>query len=184
MSLQTSVLLRPAEVADSSAIARIHVAGWQSAYRDIVADEHLDSLSIDQRQAFWKQQLHHDPCLLYVAEDAVRGIVGFAYAGAHHGNFREFRGEIHAIYVLDQFQRHGIGRQLFFHAAAALQQAEYPSMMVWALKQNPYRKFYERLGGKLLGEEVTCIGNRELVQVAYGWPEVSAVVPKAVAAGL
>jgi GNAT superfamily N-acetyltransferase len=167
-------LIRPASLADSLAIARIHVAGWQSAYRGIVADEHLDSISIDQRQAFWKQQMHHDPCLLFVAEDPVRGVLGFAFAGAHHGNFREYTGEIHAIYVLDQFQRRGLGQLLFKHAMRALTDARFPNMMVWALRENPYRKFYERMGGTLLGVEVTCIGNRELVQVAYGWKEIVA----------
>lgn len=165
-------LIRPACLPDALAIARIHVAGWQSAYRGIVADEHLDSLSLAQKQAFWKQQMHHDPCLLFVAEDPTRGVIGFAFAGPHHGNFREYTGEIHAIYVLDQFQRRGLGKLLFKHATTALAQARFPNMMVWALKQNPYRTFYERLGGKLLGEEVTCIGNRELVQVAYGWKEI------------
>ena len=179
MSLQTTAVLRPATLADALAIARIHVAGWQSAYRGIVADEHLDSISIDQKQAFWRQQLHHDPCLLYVAEDAARGILGFAYAGAHHGHFDEYRGEIHAIYVLEQFQRHGIGRKLFYQAAVALLQAGFPSMMIWALKQNPYRKFYERMGGKLLGEETTAIGGREMLQVAYGWPDLAAIGPQA-----
>jgi ribosomal protein S18 acetylase RimI-like enzyme len=165
--------IRPASTADASAIARIHVAGWQSAYRDILPDEHLDSLSIDQRQAFWKQQLHHEPCLLFVADDPKRGVVGFAYAGAHHGNFKEYRGEIHAVYVHEQFQRHGLGRALFRHAAAALAAGRYDNMMVWALKLNPYRKFYERLGGKLLGEETTCIAGRELLQVAYGWNDLA-----------
>lgn len=176
MSLQQNLVLRPAVNADSSAIARVHIAGWQSAYRGIIADEYLDSLSIDQRQAFWRQQMHHEPCLLQVAEEPARGVIGFAYAGAHYGSFHEYRGEIHAIYVLDQFQRHGLGRQLFAAAAAALLTANFQTMMVWALKQNPYRKFYERLGGQLLGEETTCIGNRELIQVAYGWPDLGAVV--------
>jgi GNAT superfamily N-acetyltransferase len=176
MSLKTTAVLRPATLADALPIARIHVAGWQSAYRGIVADEHLDSLSIDQKQAFWRQQLHHDPCLLYVAEDPARGIIGFAYAGAHHGHFGEYRGEIHAIYVLDQFQRHGIGKRLFHQAAAALLQSHFQSMMIWTLKQNPYRKFYERMGGKLLGEETTAIAGREMLQVAYGWPDLAAIV--------
>jgi len=173
---QMTAVLRPAALADASAIARIHVAGWQSAYRGIVSDEHLDAISIDQRQAFWRQQLHHDHCLLYVAEDPARGIIGFSYAGGHHGSYPEYRGEIHAIYVLEQFQRHGIGRLLFQQAAAALLEANFNSMMIWALKQNPYRQFYERLGGKVLGEEVTCIGGRELVQMAYGWPDIAAVI--------
>ena len=44
--------IRPASTADASAIARIHVAGWQSAYRDILPDEHLDSLP---QARYWQQ---------------------------------------------------------------------------------------------------------------------------------
>lgn len=168
-------VIRPASLADAPAIARIHVAGWQSAYRGILPDEHLDSLTIDQRQAFWKQQLHHEPCLLFVVDDPQRGVIGFSYAGRHHGNFSEYRGEIHAIYVLEQFQRRGLGKQLFRHAAAALRDERYANMMVWALQRNPYRKFYERLGGVLLGEETTCIAGCELQQVAYGWSDLSSL---------
>ena len=168
--------IRPASTSDASAIAGVHVEGWQTAYRGILTDEYLDSLSIDQRVAFWKQHLHREPHLIFVAEDPRRGIVGFAFAGHHHGSFGEYQGEIHAIYVLEQYQRHGIGRALFHQSAAALAEADYSGMMIWALKQNPYRRFYEKLGGKLLGEETTCIGNRELQQVAYGWPQIAAVV--------
>jgi GNAT superfamily N-acetyltransferase len=166
-------ILRPASTSDAHAIARIHVAGWQSAYRGILADEHLDSISIDQRQAFWKQQLHHDGCLLFVVDDPRHGVTGFAFAGPHHGNLNQYRGEIHAIYVLEQFQRRGLGQQLFRHTVAALREARYRNMMVWALKQNPYRQFYERLGGQIVGEELTCIGGRELLQVAYGWNDLA-----------
>lgn len=169
------ITIRPASLADAPAIAGVHVDGWQTAYRGILTDEYLDALSIAQRVAFWKQQLHREPHLIFVAEDPRRGIVGFSFAGHHHGSFGDYQGEIHAIYVLEQFQRHGIGRALFHQAAAALAEAEYNGMMIGALKQNPYRRFYEKLGGQLLGEETTCIGNRELQQVAYGWPQIAVV---------
>lgn len=46
-------------------------------------------------------------------------------------------------------------------------------MMVWVLKNNPARGFYERLGGKYLYEKPIQIGAEELMEVAYGWRDLS-----------
>lgn len=43
------------------------------------------------------------------------------------------------------------------------------SMMVWVLKDNPARGFYERLGGGYLYEKTIEIGKDTLVEAAYGW---------------
>jgi RimJ/RimL family protein N-acetyltransferase len=53
--------------------------------------------------------------------------------------------------------------KLFGHANA----------MVWTLKDNARaRRFYERLGGRPLGERQERIGGVDLAEVAYGWPAI------------
>ena len=44
---------RAARVADARAIAEIRILGWQSAYRGLVGDEHLDAMSVDSDTARW-----------------------------------------------------------------------------------------------------------------------------------
>jgi len=164
-------VIRSAVWDDALAIARIHVAGWQSSYRGIFSDNDLATISLDQRHGLWRQNLQQERCLLFVADHPHRGLVGFAYAGPNRGLYAKYQGEIIALYVLDEFQGQGIGRQLFHRAAQALRAAGYEGLIVWALKENAHRRFYERLQGKLLGEAPTSVGGGTLLQVAYGWEQ-------------
>jgi hypothetical protein len=43
------------------------------------------------------------------------------------------------------------------------------------LEANPSRAFYERLGGVLTGQEPITIANLNLIEVAYGWPDIRAL---------
>ena len=57
-----------------------------------------------------------------------------------------------------------------------LQRREFNSMLVWVLKDNPCRAFYERLGGAPAGEKEIEIGGKKLVEVAYGWSDLDALM--------
>jgi hypothetical protein len=37
------------------------------------------------------------------------------------------------------------------------------------LKRNPYRRFYQKLGGRILGEETIEIGGVPFQELVYGW---------------
>jgi hypothetical protein len=49
--------LRAATSADADAIARLHAASWQSAYRGIVPDVFLDADLVGERTAYWEQKM-------------------------------------------------------------------------------------------------------------------------------
>lgn len=48
----------------------------------------------------------------------------------------------------------------------------YKLIVIWVLKENPACRFYERLGGRLTAEKVIEIGGKQLVDVAYVWPDL------------
>ncbi len=50
---------------------------------------------------------------------------------------------------------------------------EISSMLVWVLAENPARRFYEKLGGKLVTTGSYSIQSVELAQVAYGWLDIA-----------
>jgi hypothetical protein len=54
---QMEFIVRPATVEDAPAIAAIHVRVWQYAYRGIVPDSFLDSLSSERRTDQWMAAL-------------------------------------------------------------------------------------------------------------------------------
>ena len=71
----------------------------------------------------------------------------------------------------------GYGRLLVTQVAHDLASRGYRSLVIWVLKDNPARRFYERLGGRLAAEKVVEIGGRPLLDVAYVWPDLAVFGP-------
>jgi ribosomal protein S18 acetylase RimI-like enzyme len=87
---------------------------------------------------------------------------------------RGFSGEISAIYVLRSHQRGGVGRSIMGIMAQTFFEQGRTAASLWVLRENVMaRGFYERLGGAILGEQQDARPNETLVEVAYGWPDVS-----------
>jgi GNAT superfamily N-acetyltransferase len=164
------MIIRRAEPEDADAIARVQVDTWRSAYADLIPAAVLDGLSYKQRSRYWRGFLSKEARgFMGVAEDSHAGVVGFACCGPNREEPLHYQGQLYAIYVLEEHQRLGIGHQLFEEARKWLSKRALDSMIVWVLRENPYRKFYESLGGELVGERTINVGEAESREVAYGW---------------
>jgi GNAT superfamily N-acetyltransferase len=166
--------IRDATVEDADGIARVHVTAWQETYRGLMSDEFLDRLSVEQRAKRWKQTLS-DPADVYhrvIVAGNDNEIVGFANYGKNRSDDAEYRGELFAIYVLKKFQGQGIGRELVKRVAQGLLAQDISSMLVWVLAKNPYRRFYESLGGVRLREQMIDFAGESLREKAYGWRDI------------
>jgi GNAT superfamily N-acetyltransferase len=165
------VEIRTACASDAAAIARVHVDSWRTTYRGIVPDDFLAALSYEQRERMWRDILSPAPrsSFVSVAEDPGGQIVGFASGGPARDADHDYSGEVYAIYLLQDQQRHGLGRRLIRALVQQLVQAGMTSLLVWVLADNPARKFYEALGGQYVYDKQVSLGNARLVEVAYGW---------------
>ena len=162
-------VVRPAELDDAAAIARVHVETWRTAYRGLLPDDFLASLSESMYSERWRRTLSDATNRVYVAESA-QGVIGFASGGRERAGEDEFGGELYAIYVLQEAQGHGHGRRLVQAVAGGLRELALPDMIVWVLRENaPARGFYERLGGEYVREQPITIGSAVLQEVSYGW---------------
>jgi len=173
--MDSEIIIRVGRVGDAAPIARVHVDTWRSAYRNLIPDEILAGLSYELRARFWRGQLSNPDFhgYLYVAEHPQSGIVGFASGGPNRDAPNEFQGELYAIYILDRYQRRGVGRRLFQRAARWLWDKGFHSMIVWVLEANPSRAFYESLGGALVAKRDISIRGARLTEVGYGWRDLS-----------
>lgn len=172
---QELVVIREAASADAAGIARVHINSWQSTYRGIVPEAYLGSLDYSERTVRWKSLLSEPGSAnaIYVAEAQQEGVVGFASGGPERSGDPIYRGELYAIYVLPEYQRIGLGIRLAEAIVDPLVRAGLDSMMVWVLADNqPARRFYQRLGGKLLRTQTIEIGGIGLEEVAYGWEDI------------
>jgi GNAT superfamily N-acetyltransferase len=78
---------------------------------------------------------------------------------------------LYAIYLLENYQRQGIGNQLVRNVVQELHTFIIFSLFVWVLEDNPSRFFYERLGGQVIYEQVITIGGVQVKKVGYGWKD-------------
>lgn len=173
-----NIRVRRAMPADAEAIQRIHSDTWLTAYREIIPDSHLEKLVHDHRFSFWLDSLGHPDgsTFIYVAQDSTDRIVGFAAAGPSRAAHLPYEMELYAIYVLPGQQGAGVGRSLLNEVARELLSRGVKSMLLYVLKDNPSRRFYERLGGQLLEERQVEIDGETFADVVYGWRDIAPLI--------
>ncbi len=168
--------IRKALPEDAAKIARVHVDAWRTTYRGIVPDDYLALLSYEQRTEVWTrhiQETSQGKFFIYVAEEEVGHIAGFAGGGISRKDTPDYLGELYAIYILQEYQRRGIGRELTRTAVENLLKMKLDSMLIWVLAQNMLaRSFYEALGGQLVRHSQHEIGGVPYEDVAYGWLDI------------
>jgi ribosomal protein S18 acetylase RimI-like enzyme len=144
-------MIRAAVPADAPAIAALHVAVSQEAYRDLAPPETMQRLNLAHRTARWTEMLEQGRRVALVAERDGK-IVGIGSAGAASVPELGARGEILHLYVDPAHARAGIGRALMRHLARALQIRGHNSVALGVVAGNqPAIDFYRKLGGRLAG---------------------------------
>ncbi len=170
------MIVREATQNDVPAIARVHVDTWRTTYRGILPDEYLANLSYERRANGWHQILNHasnDGNFTYIAEAEAGELIGFANGGMERTGDPVYKGELMAIYILQNHQGKGIGCHLTRTVAERLHLSGINSMLVWVLVDNPACQFYAALGGKLIYEKELEIAGKSLIEVAYGWVDTN-----------
>ena len=99
--------------------------------------------------------------------------MGFAAGGNERTAELGCDGELYAIYLRQDAQRKGLGALLVRHVSQWLVTRGFGSMAVWVLDLNPSRRFYEHLGGNLIGKKTIERGGQRFLEVAYGWQNLN-----------
>jgi GNAT superfamily N-acetyltransferase len=164
--------MRVAEPSDAEAIAVVHVEAWRWAYRGLVPDAFLDSLSVDARRRLWEGALESDesPQRVLVWDEAPLGAPTDVRGFVSYGPARDPKSdaaEIYAIYVTERDAGRGIGTALHDEALHALREAGYDRALVWLLEINERgRAFYARHGWAPDGaSEQRPFGDEERVEI-------------------
>jgi ribosomal protein S18 acetylase RimI-like enzyme len=168
--------IREANLDDAAGIAKVRVATWQATYQGIVPDDFLRGLSYERTAERWRKTFWEDRApgvAVFVAENQAQEIVGIAICGPEQSQDPIYQGEIYVLYVLPQYQNQGIGRRLVAACVGHLTgRLAFETMLIWVIAENPYRKFYESLGGRMIGEKSKEIGGKLISEVSYGWEEI------------
>ena len=167
--------IRSADVDDAAAIAAVQVASWQTTYPGIVAQSYIDGLSVAERTIAWERRMRSEPNAApetVVAEIAPGAVVGFASGGRLRAPHPGFDAELHAIYLLSNAQRRGLGRQLTTEWARRAVARGFHAAIARVLAGNPAWRFYERLGARRVKEGTLDLGGQPYPEIWYGWDDL------------
>ena len=138
------MIVRRARLDDAKAIGTIHVHSWQVAYQGIVPLAFLESLSIEQREGVWRQNLEQGASETWVAEDRAQVLGWVSVARSRDSDALPTTGEVWAIYVDPSYWRRGVGQRLWREAEEQLGAAGFSEVTLWVLKENAQAiAFYE-----------------------------------------
>ncbi len=155
------ITIRQASAKDARQIAEIIVEDWKAAYRGVIEDAYLDSLSVEERCA---REVGRYAQYTVAAEG--EKVLGLAWNELTDGEDTDC--EIVALYVRYADRNRGIGKALFRNAADDFRAAGRKRMIVWCLRDNlEARKFYEAMGGKEHRAGSHIWGAREYPMVSY-----------------
>lgn len=143
--------IRPALPDDATAVAAVHVASWQGAYRGVFPDEVLDGPELAVSRLRQWQQILGDPqpgAVDLVAEDDTGQVVALLHAGpTRDEDGGPQTAEVRAIYASPDAWGTGAGRELMSTALDRLREAGWTDVTLWVLGSNERaRRFYARAG--------------------------------------
>ena len=164
--------IRRASRQDAAAIAYVQVASWRSTYAGIVPDTYLAAMDPEALARMWDLLIEAGKDFFFVAEDE-SGVFGFISGGPIRESVDAYDAELHTVYLLRDRQGHGTGRLLVETLVREMRAAEFRSMIVWVLAQNPAVHFYKRLGAIEISARNVNIGGVLLDDLVLGWPDLS-----------
>ena len=173
-------MLRQAGAADAAGIAHVHRDSWRTTYAGILPLDVIAAHAGRRSAAEWGRRLALGTAgsSAWVAQRSGR-IVGFASCGPARHRLEGLEAEIYALYVLQEHQRRGIGRELVRECARHFVRQGQFGFYLWVLKANRARMFYEALGGQEIGEKTERLGLHSFAEIAYGWHDLTALVSPA-----
>ena len=158
------------------AVATVHVRSWRESFAGLVPQSFLDKMSVEKRTAAFAAGFLDDSYKMYVAENTEGVIVGFADCGESRESIEGYEAELFAIYLVPEYQRRGVGGELFKRVINALVRRGKRSMYLEALEVSPYRSFYEQMGGQVIERRETEIEGEMFNLLVYGWEDLVEII--------
>lgn len=165
------IRVRPARRADAAAIGRIHVETWRDAYAGLLPDARLLRLSPSIEAERWRAAIEGPGAVLVAEEDGQ--VIGFGSCGRSRLRKLPYDGEVYTLYVAPEQHGRGAGRMLLAALFRALETAGCTSALIWVLKGNPSRFFYEAMGGRHVADRDEPMWGRTMAEIAYGWESLT-----------
>lgn len=178
------MIIRTATLADAPGMAQVMINTWFAAHRGQVPEEQWQRRRVEWTYAdserSWRRTLteiesgaNTKDCI-YVAVTEGGEVAGVALGFPTGFDLLPNAAEVGLLYVLPAYHGQGLGRRLVQRVAVHQANLGRSALLISCLATNtPARRFYEALGGQLIGTRQTEDYGFPEPQVVYGWPDIS-----------
>ncbi|WP_253701830.1 GNAT family N-acetyltransferase [Bacillus sp. FJAT-27445] len=166
------IIIRKATIGDAEAIAKVHVASWQTTYKGIMDEGFLSRLSVEKRKELWRNNLQRVGNIVLVA--VLNGeIVGFADGSrVKEGEYPGYDRDVTSIYFYEEYQGKGFGKQLLNLLFEEFRKDGFTNAIVKVLEDNAACRFYEALGARRIDENLIEVAGRKANLLTYAWDKL------------
>lgn len=166
-------MIREANLEDAKDIANIKISAWQSAYKGIISHYYLVNMDILNEEEKVKSIINNEDekikgkYYVYIADNALKTL---GYCNIERDFNKEYNTDatLHMLYVNPDYTNMGIGTQIFEYLKKELKEEGCNSILTTCFENNSNtRKFYEKNGGSIVGEQREKVGNQIINQIIY-----------------
>lgn len=161
---------RSAVPADAPAIAALHAASWQVAYRGDFSDHYLDVDCPAERLVVWRERFRKpDPGMVVTLAEEGNRLRGFCCTFLDYDEQGSYLDNLH---VAPDTKGQGIGKALLQDAIKqTCKRAADCRLYLWVLTSNQRAiGFYEYLGGRLGNSTTKNLAGNAVTVVRISWP--------------
>ena len=170
--------IREATLQDAAGIAKVHVDSRRTTYKGIIPQSFLNNLSYEQRTHLWQKNTTDSNRKVYVAETEQHEIIGFVVGEKRETNKEDGACDLSAIYLLEQWQGFGVGKQLLKKIMHDFQQQGYHKVYVEVLAENKTRHFYQYYGAEYVKTVQLKFDDTPVDEEIYVWNDIEAALSK------
>ncbi len=164
--MNKTIIIRNATVSDAEWIASVQIRSWKETYHAIIPQKYLNSLEINKKKKVWSELLSKPWTMTLIAE--YWELVGFINYWVSREK-TNYDWEVYSLYIREEYKWKWIWKELFLWARKDMVWRGFKSFYVWVLDKNPSKWFYEKMGGRVIGEKDVEIGDTRVKEIAYGW---------------
>ena len=163
-------MIRKASINDVNGISDIVVRGWKTAYKGLIDDDFLNTVSTEEMNNKWRtyisSQNEDNRYYVYEKNDKILGIIRFGIPDDQKEE--KYNAEIHVLYIDSNCKRQGIGTKLFEFAKDYFIKNNKRDLIIWCLKGNNQGiNFYKKMGGRIVGERKAIVNNKEVEEIGF-----------------
>ena len=162
-------IIRFAKEYDIEEMAEIHAFGKKEAYSGII-DESTLNKSIDDSDYRIEQMLERYGKRNTIVAEKDGEVIGFAQwvFGNESSSANYADSELCSLYIRPDLKGYGVGTKLLCRVKELCAAASHNRLALFCLKENlPSIHFYEKNGGKIIGETMLNFGNKKYASVIF-----------------